>query len=339
MTEDNFWLSESPKGFFFEQEEEYFLTDILNKGGCMWCLNKRCRNTSRHGIPFDSDFPEDKAKYILDIFSKYVSKPTYANGIHTIFQNHKFDQFEDKKIIFAICDYFKGNCSNCYENRIQKIKINDNESIAVCYPSMKVIRSKVTVGLHANIKIVFKGAKYDFSLIPMDIQLSKKIPTIHKEHRQYKKDYVAIEERHEKSIVEEEMWPSLSSPTNKIFVSPKSVVDYTKLKENIVNNELEKKQESIHIENEIPIVEPIQNDDLYWEKKLNENLFSEMLDLKETIKELKLKNFELENKNKKDKSISDNKDIYNEILRNIKTIGNEVSRQILETEYKEYIVL
>jgi hypothetical protein len=340
MTEDNYWLSESPKGFFFDQEEVYFLTDILEKGGCMWCLNKRCKNTSRHGIPFGPDVPEAKAKYILDIFSKYVSKPTYANGIHTIFQNHKFDQFEDKKIIFAICDYFKGNCSNCYESRIQKIKINDNDSIAVCYPSMKVVRSKVTVGLHANIKIVFKGAKYEFSLIPIDVQPSKKIAPIHKEPRPYKQDYV-VEQKHEKNSTEEEMWPSLCH-NDKKFVSPKSVVDYTKLKENIINNELE--QESIQQEEELPIVEPIkecieyENDDLYWQKKLNENLFHEILDLKETNKQLQSKIYELENKNKRDKSISDNKDVYNEILRNIKTIGNEVSRQILETEYEKYIV-
>ena len=335
-SENNFVLSESSKGFFFKQEEEYFLTDILDNGGCMWCLNKRCKNTSIHGIPFSSDFPEAKAKYILDIFSKYVSKPTYANGIHTIFKNHKFeDQFDQKKIIFAICDYFKGNCSNCYENRIQKIKINDADSISVCYPSMKVIRSKVTIGLHANIRIVFKGAKYEVSLIPMNVQPSNKILTTHKEPRQYKKDYVDIKEMHEKDIVEKEIWPSLCSIDTK-FISPKSVVDYTKIKENI-NNELE--QKSIQREEEIPIVDPVENDELYWQKKLNEKLFSEMLDLENIIKQLKSKIFELENNNKKDKSICANKDIYNEILRNIKTIGNKVSEQILETEYREYMLL
>ena len=55
-----------------ETEETYLLSDILSNGGCIRCMNKTCKINGIHGMPFSEDFPDVKAKYILDTFSKFV---------------------------------------------------------------------------------------------------------------------------------------------------------------------------------------------------------------------------------------------------------------------------
>ena len=139
------------------KEEEHLLSNILFNGGCMRCMNKSCTINENHGI----FFPEK--------ISVFVQNPTYINGIEKSIQNEKLD-FNGKKPFFTTCNYTNRNCRNCEEGRIKYITFN-NEKIALCYPSLEAIRFKVTVGLHIDIKLILKGAKYDVSAIPLCIFL------------------------------------------------------------------------------------------------------------------------------------------------------------------------
>jgi len=53
------------------KEQTFFLSKLLNQGGCLSCLNKRCLRKEQHGIPFP------------DKFCNYIKYPTNVSDIKT----------------------------------------------------------------------------------------------------------------------------------------------------------------------------------------------------------------------------------------------------------------
>ena len=309
--ENGFCVGESKKKT--ETEETYLLSDILSNGGCIRCMNKTCKINGIHGMPFSEDFPDVKAKYILDTFSKFVLNPTYINGITAMVEKEKLD-LNGKKISFTMCNYVNGNCRNCYEGRIKEIKINNSDLIYLCYPPIETVRFKVTYGFHADIKIVFKGKKYDVFLI-------------HKEDRIV--ETPSLEEDIKENVPIVEMWPSLlkSESSDQIKESTSSLISFNKIRE-IYKSE----SKEIIDEPKIQIIEKKEDNN----NEIIEKLSYDIIDLNKKNDLLNAEILRLKYSNNRDKSIIRNNHIYQEILHNNKFIDNAVTKQFFENYYDDY---
>ena len=282
------------------KEEEYILSNILSNGGCIRCMNRSCTINENHGIVF----PEK--------ICTFVQNPTYINGIEKSIQTAKLD-FNGKKPFYTTCNYTNRKCRNCEEGRIKYITFN-NEKIALCYPSLEVIRFKVTVGLHIDIKLILKGTKYEVSALPI-------IPFIN-----------IIEEKKIDNSYSEENWPTLYKDSPIICIkSP--ILDFSHIEKNFHEskeeiNEIKEVPKNINIE-EIQIEENAKIKDLIYQnnylKKENKKL----------LNEIKI----LEEKNKREMFIINNQHKYDEILDNVKFLNTRITQQFFETNYEQYVLI
>lgn len=346
-------------------EEIYFLSDILYDGGCLRCINKTCKIQTNHGI----DFPE--------IMCRFVEKPISINGMDKVFLAANLD-FNGKKPKYTICNYINGRCKNCEEERIKYVDYN-GKKILLCYPSLENVKYQLTVGIHADIKLVLKGPKYDVSLIPSDIDIQQN-------------DEVEFIEDNEEPI---EIWPSLNvqnENNDKKMQNNNAIKDFSKLNFSVedklnVEERLDDKKTSSLKSNFVilgnsktPISEPI-----FIETQVSENIVSETPSSKNKIslnvvkksskiennenkendskleerlqkerelmflrkinflenenKQLTIENMELRKKSAKDDFIIQNNEKYDEILYNINNINNYVTKQYVDTEYSEYLLV
>jgi hypothetical protein len=317
------------------KEEEHILSNILFNGGCMRCINKSCSINEQHGICF----PEK--------LSTFVQNPTYINGVEKAIQNAKLD-FNGKKPFFTTCNYTNKRCRNCEEGRIKYVDFND-QKIALCYPSLEVIKFKVTVGLHIDIKLILKGTKYEVSAIPINIE-NKKIEHYNPDIKELDNDF-------------EENWPDLCNNTNKneckSELQNKNVLDFSNFEKS--NKQIEKcnldtntninKKESIKEKNIVKsndkVLKENIDDSLLIEKDNQiKDLLYEISYLKQDLKNLYDKytyledeNKYLEEKNKREMFIIDNQHKYDEILENVKYLNTRITQQFFETNYEQYVLI
>ena len=270
------------------KEEEYYLSTILNNGGCIRCINKSCTNNETHG----TFFPEK--------LSVFVQNPTYINGMEASIKNAKID-FEGKKIFYTVCNYVNKRCKNCEEGRIKYIDHN-NQKIALCYPLIQSIRFKVTLGLHIDIKLILKGTKFEVSAIPAIVSH----PIIEKEME----------------IECQEVWPSLSDniiePSNeKIKDVPKEYFTYLSkdsFKESIIQTPKDNIEVQLEESSQETLKEPSKDVPKEYFKYLTKNNVKNVLKepssnestLKESpLKELSLKELSLKESSLKESSLKE----------------------------------
>jgi cell division protein FtsB len=298
------------------KEELYILSDILFNGGCMRCMNKSCTINEDHGI------------YFPEKISTFVQNPTYINGIEKSIQNAKLD-FNGKKPFFTTCNYANKKCRNCEEGRIKYINFN-NEKIALCYPSLEAIRFKVTVGLHIDIKLILKGTKYEVSAIPINIIIENK-----------KIENLPVEK---KELSSEENWPILCNNTSKSQI--KNVLDYSQIEKSIdlsTKQIEEEKLDTIKVVisriKEEKSINLVDNSILIEKDKKIKDLSYENNYLKNEVKKLYDQNILLEEKNKREMFIINNKHKYDEILENVKYLNTRITQQFFETNYDQYVLI
>ena len=355
------------------KEEEYYLSSILNNGGCIRCINKSCTNTEKHG----TFFPEK--------LSVFVQNPTYINGMEKFIQNAKLD-FDGKKIFYTVCNYVNKKCKNCEEGRIKYIDHN-NQKIAICYPLIQPERFKITIGLHIDIKFILKGTKYEVSVIPANIyQPIITEPIIKKQT----------------DMDSEENWPSLSDDKEEIsknentkdvpreyfrYLTKDSCKEALKepLKESFKEDSKECSDELLNEPSkEVPkeyfkhltknsskqsfkeplneslneslrdasLKEALLKEALSKESSLKEALSKELMDKDIIIEDLMHQNNFLrkesmsliqENKllqqeNRKINFMLNNKDKLNEMLKNIENL-DAVRQQFVKTNYEQYLLI
>ena len=139
------------------KEQTYFLSKLLNQGGCLSCLNKRCLIKEQHGIPFP------------DKFCNYIKYPTNVYEIKNSIEKENID-LEGKTPIYTICNYINKVCKNCEEGRYKRIKLN-NKNFVICFSLTK--NDKITFGVHIDLKLVLKGTQFDVIAMPYDMKIKK----------------------------------------------------------------------------------------------------------------------------------------------------------------------
>lgn len=338
-------------------EEVFFLSNLLCDGACIRCMNRSCKINEPHGITF----PEK-----MGIF---VQNPPYISGMDKVFNDAVID-FNGKKPFYTICNYINGNCRNCKEGRIKHIKYND-ENIAVCYPTLDNNRNKITVGVHADIKLVMKGNKFESSIIPVEIifeednfenispnseDLIDEWPVLNN----YKKDYVQNEITKSNSFLD-----ALKLNSDKNIINEYEEMHKNYEKENINYEKQNKNYENNDFEYEYYENNDFENknfknkncEDKYYENngfnqyhyslvERNHFLEEEILRFTDIINSLKERNISLEKKveslQKKidyDKMVFKHAEKYDEILYNLHHLNNTISDQFFESNYSEYIIL
>lgn len=313
-------------------EEIFFLSNLLCEGACLRCMNKSCKINHDHGIPY----PEK--------IGVFVQNPSYISGMDKVFNEADID-FNGKKPFYTICNYINGNCRNCQEGRIKYIKYND-ENIALCYPILENIRNKVTIGVHADIKLIMKGNKFDSSIVPVEIVFEED-----------SFDNFDSDRYNNENLVDE--WPILNESKKNFENDNKknfenSFLNALKLNSNDEKNEYneDKRIDDYHYDKENINFENNNYDYCYekeYQYKLEEQnhfLEEEVLRLNKMIDSLHEKNFSLEKKisslEKKieyDKIIFKYGEKYDEILYNLNTLNNRISNQFFEQNYSDYIIL
>lgn len=305
------------------REDVFFLLNMLDNGGCIRCMNKSCNIKEKHGI----DFPEKMCTF--------VKNPIYINGMNDLMEEANPD-FNGKKAFFTICNYVHKKCRNCQEGRIKYINFNDKK-IALCHPILDDIKTKITVGVHIDIKLIMRGHKYEVSFIPLDINeplppikvLNHEVDTLNKisqiEALNIEFPSLSPANKTSPSKVLNVEFPSLS-PVNKI--SSSKIMDYSIIKK-IASEEKKvddfKRDEHIEEEDNKKVVNDSQ---LLIKNKYLENINSDLNnELKKVKEELMKEKFKLKNSN-----------IYEEIIYNIKTLNTRITEQFVNTHYSEYII-
>ena len=181
-------------------EKKFSLLEILNKGGCIRCLNKSCKINDKHGIPYP------------DKLCTFVKNPIFIREFEKSINASNMD-FNGKKPFYTICNYVNGKCRNCEEGRIKYISFN-NEEIALCHPILENIRDKVTIGVHMDINLTLKGSQYEVTVSPIKVILP-------------------VEEIIEVDNVSftEQNWPSIGPEKVNIDKKPNNTIDYSNLLE------------------------------------------------------------------------------------------------------------
>ena len=134
----------------------YLLDLIQNQKVCLRCINDTCKINEDHGTPF----PEKER------MSVFVKNPTYIKKFGKLIETSNVD-FNGKKPFYTFCQFFQ-NCNNCNEGRYKCVNY-ENKQVILCYPVLDNIKTKVTVGVHIDIKLILKGTKYDVSFMPLEI--------------------------------------------------------------------------------------------------------------------------------------------------------------------------
>jgi hypothetical protein len=333
------------------REEIFFLSNLLCEGACLRCMNKSCKINHDHGIPY----PEK--------IGVFVQNPSYISGMDKVF-NEAIIDFNGKKPFYTICNYINGNCRNCQEGRIKYIKYND-ENIALCYPILENIRNKVTIGVHADIKLIMKGNKFDSAIIPVEIIFEEdSFDNFESESDRYNNEKVVDEwpilneykkenfenknENKNKKNFENSFLNALKLNSN----DDKIIDDYNKCDNDTSNdayndayNDTYNEKENINFENNNYDYR-CENDYQYRLEEENHFLEKEVLRLTKMTDSLHEKNISLEKKiNSLEKKIEYDKIIfkygekYDEILYNLNNLNNRVSDQFFEQNYSDYIIL
>jgi hypothetical protein len=218
---------------------------------------------------------------------------------------------------------------------MKKIFLNDEE-LTICYSIVKPNMTKITFGLHIDIKLILKDKNYQVSAIPVNIILPESILI---------DDSIKMNTEND--------FPTLSLINDKkmnILENSKSTVWNNKLK---IIPEIISFDENINPN--VHLLSPLTRDSdknisvsvkrsesgtvIESEHFNNTNLIllKENDELKMEIDELRRKIRNLEKKNKKDEHAIQNANKFEEIINNI-DILNIVSKQVLETHYSEYLL-
>jgi hypothetical protein len=136
------------------QEKTYYLSKIVEDGGCIHCLNNSCRNRNVHGI----EFPEK--------LSCFVKNPRFITEVSTAIENASLN-FDNIPFNITTCTFIHtGNCKNCNEGRYKTFDMN-GKIIGVCFPAFDETKTKIIVGIHMDIKIIMRGKHYAVSALPI----------------------------------------------------------------------------------------------------------------------------------------------------------------------------
>ena len=323
-------------------ENIYILSELIDNGACLRCLSNHCHLTEKHGI-----FIPDKIKI-------FIKNPLYISEIKKLIDNEKnimqdIDETNQITPIFTTCGFThsKKGCRNCIDGRMKTLYLN-TEPLIICYSQIKPGMSKITFGLHINIKLILKDKNYQVSAIPVNIILPEhtmqmQIPIDMNEQSirmDNKNEFPNLEKSElveKKTIVlsEKSVW------NNKLKIVPEIISDL----ESSSNSNLESKLE-LEIMDEHKVTQNIQklpsnvdfnNINLILIKE-NNDLKMENNELKETLQKLEKKISHLNEKIYKNDYINKNSKKYEEIITNLTTINNVVVEQFLDTNYSEYIL-
>ena len=117
-------------------EKTYYLSKIVEDGGCIHCLNNSCRNRSNHGI----EFPEK--------LSCFVKNPRFIKEVATSIESATSNgtlNFDDIPFNVTTCTFIHtGNCKNCNEGRYMTFDMNGSE-IGVCFPAFDETKTKTNL--------------------------------------------------------------------------------------------------------------------------------------------------------------------------------------------------
>lgn len=205
---------------------DYQLSELVDKGCCIRCMNNTCNNKEPHGEPF----PEQ--------ITYFLSNPLRINLIRNAIKESELD-INGFPLMFNLCHfiYTNKNCINCAEGRFKTIKIQ-GEDIRVCYSDLKNVKNKLTVGLHIDLK---------FSISNKRININKVLPYDKEpiERKNIEKENTHFEEKI--NLDDLNSYPDISKKNTKEF----KTIDYSKIK-NKSKEEFEeknKKQENITNDN------------------------------------------------------------------------------------------
>ena len=301
-------------------ENIYILSELIDNGACLRCLSNNCHLTEKHGI-----FIPDKIK----IFNK---KPEYISEIKKVIDKDGNILKDIEGLnemmspIFTTCGFAhsKKGCRNCIEGRMKKLSLN-NDLLTICYSQMKPGMSKITFGLHIDIKLILKDKNYQVSAIPVNIILPSKAG----ESSIRMNDVENFPILENTGIMEKIDSLSKNSVWNtKLKINPEIIPDTENLPENLPKQLYENKFTENQVRND---------ENSFSTNLLHLSLLKENSDLKIEISELTTKIKNLEKKSKKDEFIFKNAAKFEEIINNIDSL-NIVSKQVLETEYSDYVL-
>ena len=312
-------------------ENTYVLSDLINCGACLRCLSSNCHLTEKHGV-----FIPDKIKI-------FIKNPLYINEIKKMIEKEKnimvgIETVNNVIPIFTTCGFThsKKGCRNCIDGRMKTISLN-NEELTICYSIVKPNMTKITFGLHIDIKLILKDKNYQVSAIPVNIFLPEFNLVESSVKMNTESDFPILGSLDDKKInvlqnSKNTVWdnklkitPEIisfdeNSPPNSLPVSTGSALT-KRLGEQI----------SIQVSRPGPVIE---SDNF---NNTNLILLKENDELRMEVDELKRKIRNLEKRNKKDEYAIQNADKFEEIISNI-DILNTVSKQVLETHYSEYLL-
>lgn len=298
----------------------YCLSDFLNEGGCLRCVKGNCRNPPTHSLPFPAEFAD------------YVKNPTKIDGFLKAISATKLDF--SKAPFYTICDYVNGRCRNCEEGRIKYV-IYKEQKIGLCYPGAKFdkSRNKVTIGLHIDVEVIKKGARFEGRIIPISINCtkqnarnSKDMPPVEQDFKQSDKDAVfSLDDFAPLSVI--------GQPPSVVHIDPKQSdvkqnnLDFSKVTQNIDNeifNIEENKRKHIEstmisISKESLMNLKTENDYLRFE---NTRQYTKIKLLEQELSKLRYSNHDPK--------------LVEEALHNMKRLNSRVSADFMNSQYSVF---
>jgi len=303
-----------------KSDKQYNLSDFLIEGGCLRCVKGNCRNPPTHSLPFPPEFAD------------YVKNLTKIDGFLKTISAAKLDF--SKAPFYTICDYVNGRCRNCEEGRIKYV-IYKEQKIGLCYPDPKFdkSRNKVTIGLHIDVEVIKKGARFEGRVVPISINCAK-------QNTNNTKDMLHTEEDFKQS--DKDMVFSLDdfiplsvigqTPTTTHIDSKQSDVkhnnlDFSKVTQNI-DNEISNFEETKRKHDE-PTMISISKESLWNLKTENDYLRSENTRQYTKIKLLEQELSKLRYSNHDPKLVE-------EALHNMKRLNSRVSADFMNSQYSVF---
>ena len=319
-------------------ENIYLLSELIDNGACLRCLSNHCHLTEKHGI-----FIPDKIKI-------FIKNPLYISEIKKIIDNEKnimvdINGNETSQItpIFTTCGFThsKKGCRNCIDGRMKTLYLN-KEPLIVCYSQPKPGMTKITFGIHIDIKLILKDKNYQVSAIPVNIILPENMikmsidtndQFIRMDNQNDFPDLEKSEIVEKKTIVlsEKSVWNNKLKIVSEIIPIVESIPDLKIESEIIHANPISQNIQKIPSDidfNNINLILIKENNDL----KMGNN------ELKEQLQKLEKKINVLNEKMHKNEHIHKNAKKYEEMIKNLTTLNNIVVEQFVDTNYSEYIL-
>ena len=185
----------------------YQLSELINDGCCIRCMNKTCNNKEEHG----NKFPEE--------IGYYLNNPLRVNIIRNGINDSNLD-INGIPLMYNLCHfiYTNKNCINCIQGRFRIIKIQDKD-IKVCYSNLNNIKNKLTIGLHIDVKFSISNKKINiYEILPYE-----RIDEFKNDENDFEKDF---------QILDINSFPNIGNETK----NNANVLDYSKIK-NYSDNE------------------------------------------------------------------------------------------------------